>query len=519
MNRKVFLSCVTDEFERYRTMLSKDLRRSQIEVRVQDEFVVGRHTTLNKLDEYIKGCDAVIHLIGSATGSTAKPAEVADLLQRYPDLMERLHGLKVQAIDALSYTQWEAWLAIYHRIPCLVYLAENRSDDGTKSGAPRGLRFVEDVVQKRRQQEHWQCLRLHGKDGGGFQDEQHLCREVLLSVRNMFYPAEFADEDLLQRLPLPLAQLYRRTLNAKTTHERYLTAYFLWEAGLKFLGAVAVVVYAGRGVAPEPLLAESLTNLARPSLRHWWGFLRSLVPLLAEAGESSFLALRDFLFITERNDLPRAAGLDSALRESLGEPGNLRDSVCLTELIDRLIRYRDLELGTAAPRLRSASFDESMGKALLEAFREVLSRFDVLAGHRLLYVADVRQQPSGDWLVERRELLGEVVRRIESLVVSDLEKVRLPKPKSLYLAAAGPLTPPREFEPLLYHDVDEVAVLFLNSRRGAAPHRLFGLHDWPDHKPPRSGRGETGTIEHSPGKDHHRRSNRGLGSTVPGRGA
>ena len=469
MSRKVFLSCVTNEFERYREMLGKDLRRFGIEVRVQDDFVVGRLTTLNKLDEYINDCDIVIHLIGSATGSPANPAEVTDLLQRYPDLTEKLNGLNGVAISTISYTQWEAWLAIYHRIPCLVYLAEDFSEQGSKSATPRGPRFVEDAAEKLRQKEHWRHLRLQGKDGGAFQDEQHLCREVLLSVRNILNPAEFADEDLLLRLPLPLAQLYRRTLNAKTIRARHLVAYHLWDAGIRLLGAVAVGVYAERGLAPDAQLAEYLTNLARPISRHWWEFLVRLAPLLAGAGETGFRAVHDLLSVPAHNDFPRAAALDAALRETLGEPGNFRDSVCLTELIGRLIRYGEEVIGGTSAKHQSASFDESMGKALLEGFREVLSRLDVLAGHRLLYLADIRPQPTGDWLVERAELMGEVVRRIESLAVSDAEYGRLPKPKSLYLAAAGPLTTPRILQPLVWHDANEGGVMFLNSPRGKLP--------------------------------------------------
>src|SRR5713101_6686492 len=75
------------------------------------------------------------------------------------------------------------------------------------------------------------------------------------------------DEDLLHRLPLPLAQLYRRAHNAKTALERHLTAYYLWEAALKLLGSVAIVEYTARG-ANDPQLAERLQNLARPSLGH-----------------------------------------------------------------------------------------------------------------------------------------------------------------------------------------------------------------------------------------------------------
>jgi hypothetical protein len=89
------------------------------------------------------------------------------------------------------------------------------------------------------------------------------------------------DEDLLRRLPLPLAQLYRRVHNAKTPLERHLTACYLWEAGLELLGCVAGVEYLRRP-DPDPQLAERLQNLARPALVHWWEFVRRLVALLAD---------------------------------------------------------------------------------------------------------------------------------------------------------------------------------------------------------------------------------------------
>ena len=84
------------------------------------------------------------------------------------------------------------------------------------------------------------------------------------------------DEQLLRRLPLPLAQLYRRAHNARTAIERHQAAYYLWEASLKLLGSVAVVDFAGRHT-PAPELAERLQSLARPSIGHWWEFARRLV--------------------------------------------------------------------------------------------------------------------------------------------------------------------------------------------------------------------------------------------------
>src|SRR3954451_20980181 len=74
------------------------------------------------------------------------------------------------------------------------------------------------------------------------------------------------DDDLARRLPLPLAQLYRRAHNAKTPLDRHNAAYCLWEAALKLLGAAAVVAYAERGEAGHaPEMVERLQNLARPA--------------------------------------------------------------------------------------------------------------------------------------------------------------------------------------------------------------------------------------------------------------
>ena len=103
------------------------------------------------------------------------------------------------------------------------------------------------------------------------------------------------DEDLIRRLPLPLAQLYRRAHNAKTPLDRHQAAYYLWEASLKLLGSVAIVAYAERGLH-QPELADSLQNLARPAVGHWWEFVRKLVPILADhAGDAGFCAIRDLV--------------------------------------------------------------------------------------------------------------------------------------------------------------------------------------------------------------------------------
>src|SRR6185295_17422159 len=96
------------------------------------------------------------------------------------------------------------------------------------------------------------------------------------------------DEELLRRLPLPLAQLYRRAHNAKTPHERHHAAFYLWEAALKLLGSTAIAEYAELN-DHDPELVERLRSLARPSLGHWWEFVRRLTPVLAERGDRGFI--------------------------------------------------------------------------------------------------------------------------------------------------------------------------------------------------------------------------------------
>ena len=71
---KLFLSCASAEFGHLRDMLVGDLRRPNVEVKSHDEVAEfnSGETTLEKLDTYIAGCAAAIHLVGVATGSAVE---------------------------------------------------------------------------------------------------------------------------------------------------------------------------------------------------------------------------------------------------------------------------------------------------------------------------------------------------------------------------------------------------------------------------------------------------------------
>jgi hypothetical protein len=204
------------------------------------------------------------------------------------------------------------------------------------------------------------------------------------------------DEDLVRRPPLPLARLYRRAQNAKSPFDRHQAAYFLCEAALRLLASTAVVRFAEQ---PEhdPALVEALKKLARPSLGDWWGIVRRLIPVLADAGDAGFTAVRALVLDRARDDLPRAAELDQALCESLGIPAGPRARVRVSELFDRLVRYRNREIGHGTPGLKPGEFYERMGRVLLSSVAELLGRLDVLAGRRLVYVEEVavQRRPSG----------------------------------------------------------------------------------------------------------------------------
>jgi hypothetical protein len=111
---KLFLSSVSAEFGSYRERLRHGLTRPNVEVKVQEDFIVSGNETLSMLDDYIKGCDGVIHVVGDMTGSPAEAPSLTPIKERYPDLATRLPLAEfLQAAGPkLPYTQWEAWLAL-----------------------------------------------------------------------------------------------------------------------------------------------------------------------------------------------------------------------------------------------------------------------------------------------------------------------------------------------------------------------------------------------------------------------
>ena len=138
-SRRVFISTVSGEFEKpdaafpgLRTKLHGCLTRAGCDVQVQEFFRQTAGGTLEKLDAYIRECDAVIHLVGKMPGYLAdadSPQDVPDylahiaaepggrtFLDRQPELLAEF-----RAGAGISLTQFEAYMALHHRVPLFVY--------------------------------------------------------------------------------------------------------------------------------------------------------------------------------------------------------------------------------------------------------------------------------------------------------------------------------------------------------------------------------------------------------------
>ena len=175
--KRLFISAVSAEFGSYRKRLAEDLQRPNLDVRVQEDFIVTGGTTLEKLDDYIRICDGVVHLVGDATGAIPPKPDVKALLDRLPELPTRFPWLAdalAPGSPGISYTQWEAYLAIYHGKPLFVYLP--------RPEAPRDPDFQPDPDEKHLQKRHLQRIRDLGQDRGEFGDQAGLSIQVLRSL-------------------------------------------------------------------------------------------------------------------------------------------------------------------------------------------------------------------------------------------------------------------------------------------------------------------------------------------------
>ena len=181
---QIFLSTVSAEFRSYRDALRHDLDRPNVTVKVQEDFIATGTETLDKLDEYIQQCDAVIHLVGDMTGARANSTAVAAIWKRYPDLAECLPVLEPflkPGARGLSYTHWEGWLALYHGKVLIIA--------APLDGAPRDACYQLNKDQRAAQQEHLERLQIVGRYPEiHFANADRLAVEILRALGGVIDP-------------------------------------------------------------------------------------------------------------------------------------------------------------------------------------------------------------------------------------------------------------------------------------------------------------------------------------------
>ena len=285
-------------------------------------------------------------------------------------------------------------------------------------------------------------------------------------------PFQFRREYLL-RLPLPLAQLYGRSYNAKDARARHDNAFYLFEAWIKLATSPLVASYlqeAERSGHRVEALDRSLAQLALPSLGQWVGMLRDLSRYFGERPDAGSHPLGHLWgqLNAKRQDQPQRIALYRRIKNGAdGKVGG--DSSCsLLQLLESLVQYRNGVFGHGAGRFESF-YEEEMGPLLFPAINELLEEgnCDLLGppGTRLVYLTEVRTVEENRLEVNLLELVGRESERLAPLSLSSTEAADL-LPNCVAVLWPGRRVPLR-LDPLLTFRGGELVeeMLFINRDR------------------------------------------------------
>ncbi|MFN9427446.1 MAG: tetratricopeptide repeat protein, partial [Cyanobacteriota bacterium] len=282
---QLFLSAVSAEFNGYRERLDAALDRNDVEIKEQRSFIVTGDETLEMLDRYIQSCDGVIHLVGDMTGSMAMAPSVAAIAQKYPELASRfpLAEFLQPGGPSMSYTQWEAWLALLHHKPLFIATP--------KDGTPRDENYVREASQQALQQAH--LARLNSVErfaGCSFASQDDLAAEVLRS----FVLDLLVQAGLTRRpLTLPFASI-----------------------GSLFKGRAALIEQLEGASRPVALIGQGGVGKTRLAIEHAWRHVgRCNAVFLIRAGSVEALH-RNLAGLCGGNalDLPAQSAIEEAVQ-------------------------------------------------------------------------------------------------------------------------------------------------------------------------------------------------------------
>jgi len=211
----VLVSAVSSEFKAGRELVARDLRARGLLVREEKDFrqEADSDTTLRKLHNFIRDCDAIVAIMGKRSGSF--PAD--------PDAAEFKDAL-IPGLPRASYTQWEVLFARRYKKRLAIFVARDDYEPDEPDPHPED----EPATQKRLNDHLFEELKV---DREYFSSDQELARLVNLqdwlnlarpkpksdrfvSIGSLF---KGRDEDM-RRLGESLAQGGRTAVTAKAIH-------------------------------------------------------------------------------------------------------------------------------------------------------------------------------------------------------------------------------------------------------------------------------------------------------------
>lgn len=285
MNQRLFLSAVSSEFESYRRLLTGDLKRGRVDVTTQEGFGTLGETTLEKVDAYLKDCAAVIHIVGDGLGNVPPNAAVDALLTRHPDFLTQLNvytGITREQLGQCSYTQWEAYLAIFHKVRIHIYRPGPE--------APRDKNFVPSDGEKAVQAAHFERIRRLGRDRDVFLNQERLSSFVLADLRDILPLLE-------PRIHVPPSRL-THTASVLIGRERELA---LLDQAWNDPQTNLIVIRGKGGEGKTSLVAAWMAELA---FKDWRGAERVLDwSFYSQGTRDQSTATSDFFFNTLLTDL------------------------------------------------------------------------------------------------------------------------------------------------------------------------------------------------------------------------
>ncbi|MCB9674691.1 MAG: protein kinase [Alphaproteobacteria bacterium] len=190
---------------------------------------------------------------------------------------------------------------------------------------------------------------------------------------------------LLNELPLPLAQLLLRALNAKSSVEHHHCAFYLTEAAIKLGAASRIGLWLSGSPDPEHPLLPALQRLVLPSMGHWRGLIRDLDRELSSDPKFAAHPLAKASLALEGRRLHAVRCFIDAAGESGAISRELRKSSVragVRGFLDVLVQYRNEVLGHGAQR--DEAFYGRLGPLLLAAALELLDSDTVLGGLSLV---------------------------------------------------------------------------------------------------------------------------------------